>query len=152
MDIFHVCTTDFEPVADASLRKEFLDGFHTLLQAEKYEPERYLHRGAQPLKPRSTSDIAVPVQAYVSNNLHPTCTTVEIQALDRIGLLHDLFLTINQHGLNTAHARICTEKGVAMDTLYITTSLGDQVTDAATLASLERRLSSLIDCPAPTES
>ncbi len=152
VDIFHVCTTDFEPVADAALRKEFLDGFQTLLQAEKYEPDRYLSRGAGPLKPRSTSDIAVPVQAYVSNNLHPTCTTVEIQALDRIGLLHDLFLTINQHGLNTAHARICTEKGVAMDTLYITTSQGDQVTDAATLASLERRLSSLIDCPAPTES
>jgi SAM-dependent MidA family methyltransferase len=50
---------------------------------------------------------------------------VEIQALDRIGLLHD---SLPHHqpstDLNTAHARICTEKGVAMDTLYITTADG----------------------------
>ncbi|KAB2640686.1 MAG: hypothetical protein DVB25_03695 [Verrucomicrobia bacterium] len=151
VDIFHVCTTNFEPVADAALRKSFLECFHTLLAAATYDPERYLRRSAGHLKPRSTPDIAVPVQAYVSNQLHPTCTTVDIQALDRIGLLHDLFLAINQHGLNTVHARICTEKGVAMDTLYITTAEGEMVTDAATLASLNKRLSKLIGCPpAPT--
>lgn len=146
VDIFHVCTTNFEPVADAALRKNFLACFDTLLAAEKYEPDRYLHRSANHLKPRTTLDIAVPVQAYVSNKLHPTCTTVEIQALDRIGLLHDLFLAINQHGLNTAHARICTEKGVAMDTLYVTTDDGEKVTDPATLTSLNQRLSCLIGC------
>jgi len=144
VDIFHVCTTDFEPVADAATRKSFLECFQDILAAEKYEPERYLQRSADRLKPRATHDLAVPVQADVSNQLHPTCTTVEIQALDRIGLLHDLFLAINQHGLNTAHARICTEKGVAMDTLYITTPDGEKVTDPATLASLNRSLSRLI--------
>ena len=147
VDIFHVCTTNFETVADAATRKEFLECFNALLLAEKYDPERYLCRTAEHLKPRSAHDIAVPVQAYVSNKLHPTCTTVEIQALDRIGLLHDLFLTINQHRLNTAHARICTEKGVAMDTLYITTRDGEKVTDAETLDSLNRCLSRLIGCP-----
>jgi [protein-PII] uridylyltransferase len=75
---------------------------------------------------------------------------VEIQALDRIGLLHDLFQAINQHGLNTAHARICTEKGVAMDTLYITTHDGEKVTDPATLDSLNHRLSVLIGDPQAT--
>ena len=144
VDIFHVCTTNFEPVADVAVRKGFLDCFRTLLLAATYEPERYLRRSAEHLMPRATPDIAVPVQAYVSNNLHPTCTTVEIQALDRIGLLHDLFLTINQHALNTAHARICTEKGVAMDTLYVTTAEGEKVTDPATLASLNRHLSGLV--------
>ena len=151
VDIFHVCTTNFEPVADAVTRKRFLDCFHTLLASENYDPERYLRRSADHLKPRSGHAIAVPVQAYVSNKLHPTCTTVEIQALDRIGLLHDLFLAINQHGLTTAHARICTEKGVAMDTLYITTAEGEKVTDPAALASLNRRLSRLIGCPPAPE-
>jgi [protein-PII] uridylyltransferase len=134
-------------VADAAMRKSFLDCFHAILVAERYEPERHLRRSADHLKPRSPHAITVPVQAYVSNKLHPTCTTVEIQALDRIGLLHDLFLAINQHGLTTAHARICTEKGVAMDTLYITTGTGEKVTDPATLASLNHRLSCLIGCP-----
>jgi len=152
VDIFRVCTTNFEPVAEAALRKSFLECFQTLLVAATYEPERYLCRSADHLMPRSTLDIAVPVQAYVSNKLHPTCTTVEIQALDRIGLLHDLFLAINQHGLNTAHARICTEKGVAMDTLYVTTGEGEKVTDPATLASLNRQLAILIGCPSAATS
>ncbi len=82
--------------------------------------------------------------------LHPTCTTVELQALDRIGLLHDLFHTINLYGLNTAHARICTEKGVAMDTLYITTVDGGKVDDSV-LEQLEERFSALIARPDAAE-
>jgi [protein-PII] uridylyltransferase len=72
---------------------------------------------------------------------------VEIQALDRIGLLHDLFQAVNAHGLTTAHARICTEKGVAMDTLYLTTQDGHKVTDPAILHSLGEKISDLVGRP-----
>ena len=147
VDVFRVCTTDFEPVSDPVLRKGFLDLFDTILRAETYDPEVHLKRQTTQLLPRANHEITVPVQAYVTNQLHPTCTTVEIQAMDRIGVLHDLFLAINQHGLTTAHARICTEKGVAMDTLYITTQSGEKVTDPTTLTSLNHRLSVLIGCP-----
>ena len=144
VNIFRVCTTNFETVTAASTRKRFLDTFEAILVAEKYEPERYLRRKANFLKPRSDNGITVPVRAYVSNSLHPTCSTVEIQGLDRIGLLHDLFHTINRHRLNTAHARICTEKGVAMDTLYITTRSGENIEDPALLAQLQREFSALV--------
>ena len=147
VDVFRVCTTDFEPVADVALRGSFLELFDSILRAATYEPERHLQRQAVQLLPHASREITVPVMAYVTNKLHPTCTTVEIQAMDRIGVLHDLFHAINQHGLTTAHARICTEKGVAMDTLYITTPDGQKVTDPETLASLNHRLSVLIGCP-----
>jgi [protein-PII] uridylyltransferase len=147
VNIFRVCTTNFEPVSNSSTRKRFLDTFEQILAAENYEPERHLRRRVNFLKPRTDHEIPVPVRAYVSNELHPTCTTVEIQGLDRIGLLHDLFHTINQHHLNTAHARICTEKGVAMDTLYITTADGKKVVDPETLQQLEERFTTLISRP-----
>ncbi|MGC4013649.1 MAG: hypothetical protein QM755_03905 [Luteolibacter sp.] len=119
VNLFRVCTTNFETVSDLNVRKRFLTVFEEIIRAESYKPEQYLKRKMNFLKPRTDSGIQVPVRAYVSNDLHPSCTTVEIQALDRIGLLHDLFHAINSHGLNTAHARILTEKGVAMDTLYL---------------------------------
>ena len=140
VDLFRVCTTDFEPVADVALRQRFLELFAAILHAATYEPERQFQRPAVSPPAR----LAVPVEAYVTNQLHPTCTTVEIQAIDRIGVLHDLFHVINQHGLTTAHARICTERGVAMDTLYITTASGEKVTDPATLASLNEHLAAVI--------
>ncbi len=147
VNIFRICTTNFEPVSAASTRKRFLDTFEAILVAEKYEPEKYLRRKANFLKPRQDHGIVVPVRAFVSNSLHPTCTTAEIQGLDRIGLLHDLFNTINRHGFNTAHARICTEKGVALDTLYITTADGKKIEDPALLAQLEREFSALVAQP-----
>ena len=52
---------------------------------------------------------------------------------------------------NTAHARICTEKGVAMDTLYITTPDGDKVLDPAVLQQLEDRFNALVSRPEATE-
>lgn len=147
VNIFRVCTTNFEPVSAASTRKRFLETFDAILVAESYEPEKFLRRKVNFLKPRSDNGITVPVRAYVSNDLHTTCTSVEIQGLDRIGLLHDLFSTINQHGLNTAHARICTEKGVAMDTLYITTATGEKIEDPALLQLLEEEFTALISRP-----
>jgi [protein-PII] uridylyltransferase len=147
VNIFRVCTTNFEPVSAPSTRKRFLDTFEAILVAENYEPEKYLRRKVNFLKPRSDSGIPVPVRAYVSNDLHTACTTVEIQGLDRIGLLHDLFHTINQHNLNTAHARICTEKGVAMDTLYITTEEGKKIEDSKLIRELEKEFTELISRP-----
>ncbi len=147
VNIFNVCTTNFETVSAASTRKRFLETFETIIAAADYEPDRYLRRRVNFLKPRTDHGIPVPVQAYVSNDLHPTCTTVELQALDRIGLLHDLFHTINHYGLNTAHARICTEKGVAMDTLYITTPEGKKIEDPDVLRQLEERFTTLISRP-----
>ena len=151
VNIFRVCTTNFETVSSAATRKRFLDTFETIHAAADYEPDRYLRRRVNFLKPRTDHDIPVPVQAYVSNKLHPTCTTIEIQALDRIGLLHDLFHTINHYGLNTAHARICTEKGVAMDTLYITTPDGQKIEDPAILQQLENSVTALVSRPETQE-
>jgi [protein-PII] uridylyltransferase len=147
VNIFRVCTTNFEAVTSAATRKRVLETFETILATANYDPEKYLKRRANFLKPRTDHGIPVPVRAYVSNDLHPTCTTVELQALDRIGLLHDLFHTINTHGLNTAHARICTEKGVAMDTLSITTPDGGKVIDPALMEQLEERFSAIIARP-----
>jgi len=147
VNIFRVCTTNFGPISDPGTRKRFLETFETILFQHGYEPEKHLKRRTNFLKPRTDQDIPVPVRAYVSNEMHPSCTTVEIQGLDRIGLLHDLFHTINQHGFNTAHARICTEKGVAMDTLYITTQDGSKIEDPAALQSLEKTFTDLISHP-----
>lgn len=147
VNIFRVCTTNFSPVSDPATRKRFLDTFEAIHPHSEYEPEKYLKRRTNFLKPRTDHDIPVPVRAYVSNDIHPSCTTVELQALDRIGLLHDLFHTINQHDLNTVHARICTEKGVAMDSLYITTRDGRKIEDPALLRDLEDTFATLISRP-----
>ncbi|WP_411827566.1 [protein-PII] uridylyltransferase [Luteolibacter sp. AS25] len=147
LNIFRVCTTNFEPISNTSTRKRFLATFNELLESQNHKPEDYLKRKTNFLKKRTESTLPVPVRANISNLLHPTCTTVEIQALDRIGLLHDLFQTVNEAGLDTSHARICTEKGVAMDTLYITTGDQKKIEDPELICSLEEKFNQLISRP-----
>ncbi|MGJ8632888.1 MAG: [protein-PII] uridylyltransferase [Luteolibacter sp.] len=144
MNIFRVCTTNFEPVSSLATQKRVSTTFRKILSQKKYNPENFLKAKTNFLKPRTTNDLPVPVRAQVSNTLHPTCTTVEIQALDRIGLLHDLFHTVNEAGLDTTHARICTEKGVAMDTLYITTQDDKQIEDPELIKELETKFNELV--------
>lgn len=144
VNIFRVCTVDFEPISHEAARTQCLSTFTQIFEASTYDAATYLKRKVNFLRPRKETGLSVPVRAHVSNSLHPFCTTIEIQALDRIGLLHDLFHTINEANLDTTHARICTEKGVAMDTLYVTTSSGEKVEDSATLQQLKDKIDLLI--------
>ena len=147
VDLFRVCTTNFEPVTNKSTRQQVVDTLVQLNQTHDYDASTFLRRRRNFLRPRTDSGIGFPVRASLSNALHPTCTTLELQALDRIGLLHDVFHAINSHGLTTAHARICTEKGAAVDTFYITTPDGGQVTDPAVLEDLRLHLEEIIAAP-----
>lgn len=144
VDIFRICTTDFEPVSDPKLRENFINTLYELGRRDGYDPAAYLKPKGNILKRRERVGFHFPVRAHVSNDQHPTSTTVEIQAIDRIGLLHDLFHTINTMGLDTVHARVSTEKGAAIDTLYVTCPGGGQVTNPDQMAELQRRFDEVV--------
>ncbi len=148
-DIFQVCTVDHAPVTSERDRKRVLQTFLSLNQDQDphkdYEPEKHLKPKTNLLRTDSTEGgIPFPTHVHISNELSSTCTAIDIQALDRIGLLHDMFLTIDTLGLNTVHARICTEKGAAMDTIYVTRPDGSQVLDEDKHREIEQALSQLI--------
>jgi len=150
LDIFRVCTTDFEPVSSRSVQLRVDKTLESLHEREDYDASRYLRRRPNYLHPRTdTSGIECPVRAAIDNDIHPECTVVEVQALDRLGLLHDIFQTINSFGLQTVHARICTEKGTALDTFYITTAEREKVTDPELCGKLEKKLGKLAATPEP---
>ena len=148
-DLFQVCTVDHDPVTSERDRKRVLETFRSINADpdphQDYEPEKYLKPKTNLLRSDHTEGgIPFPTLVHVSNNLSETCTAIDIQALDRIGLLHDLFLTIDQLGLATVHARICTEKGAAMDTIYVTWPDGSKVLNEDKHREIEQALGELI--------
>ncbi len=119
LDIFRVVTLDQQPVQSRTREMSVVMTLYQLAGAEEYQPDQYLQPKPNLLRDSGAKGIPFPVRAYLDNNADPQFTVIEIQAIDRIGLLHDLLHTINQHGLQTIHARIATEKGAALDTLYV---------------------------------
>ncbi|MDB6069396.1 MAG: UTP--GlnB [Verrucomicrobiales bacterium] len=149
LDVFRVCTTDFTPVTDEKQIKgvnellsracmgEAIDFAAIIAKRIKEEPE--------PL-PGWRSEF--PMRVFMTNEQHRDYTIVEIQAVDRIGLLFQVFHTIGQHGFEITHARINTEKGAAIDSFCLTTQDGKKITDPTALQSLKADLEQACLIPA----
>jgi len=148
-DIFQVCTVDHNPVTSERDRQRVQETFRAINRDQdphkNYQPEKHLKAKTNLLRNNSTEGgIPFPTHVHVSNELSSTCTAIDIQALDRIGLLHDMFLAIGDLGLATLHARICTEKGAAMDTFYVTWPDGTLVEDEEKHQEIKLALGKLI--------
>ncbi|MGJ8676956.1 MAG: [protein-PII] uridylyltransferase [Akkermansiaceae bacterium] len=148
-DIFQVCTPNHEPVTSERDRNRVMETFRSINEDPDvhagYNPEKYLKTKKNILRGDSTEGgIPFPTRVQVSNEQSPSCTAINIQALDNIGLLHDLFTAIAELGLATVHARICTEKGAAMDSVYVTWPDGSKVLDPEKHQEIEASINKLV--------
>ena len=144
LDIFRICDDDLQAVTDSDKQKDIVNSLYDIHQQDSYDPSKYLCKKTNFLKPETEQVVQFPVRARVTNNADPHFTVIELQALDRIALLHDVLHTVNDHNLTTVHARICTEKGAALDSIYVKTEDGGKIRDQETIATLEQDLKSLL--------
>jgi [protein-PII] uridylyltransferase len=141
IDIFRVCTLDFQPVTDERVLARVEDMLKTACAADAPDDDATIRTKIKKLSsaPPEMSD-AFPARVHLRNDLHRDYTVVDLQTIDRIGLLYDVFHTIGTLGLEITHARISTESGAAIDTLWLADRTGKQITDRATLDSLQSGL------------
>ncbi|MDA8876489.1 hypothetical protein N9H94_03570 [Akkermansiaceae bacterium] len=144
LDLFRVCTKDFKAEESVERQKSAVKTLYAINESETYDASKYLKKKINYLNPETEQVINFPTRAWISNELDPHFTVIELQALDRIGLLHDVFRTVNAHGLKTVHSRICTEKGAALDSIFVSTQEGGKLTDQEAMDRLENDLNTLI--------
>ncbi len=137
LDTFRVCTTKMTPVRSERTQKDVEDLLNQMLDTTA--PAENIAK-LIPAPEESDDELTVnfPRRAYINPEASIKHTVLEIQALDRLGLLYDVFQAIGNLGLEVVHARICTEKGAAIDTFYLTDGAGEKIADDATLAALQR--------------
>ncbi|MEM7387237.1 MAG: hypothetical protein AAF514_20050, partial [Verrucomicrobiota bacterium] len=143
LDLFRVCTTDFEPVKADSTKRSVAKLVRKAFQLESYDLSDLIREARKkiPVDPAQTSGF--PQRVLISNLAHGPATQIEIQAIDRLGLLYDFFSAITDLNLQISNSRIVTEKGAAIDTIYVTTSRGEKL-DTETTNRLQERLQEVI--------
>jgi [protein-PII] uridylyltransferase len=99
------------------------------------------------LEQKRSSPLAAPSRApksrrkvRVDNEQSDFFSLVEVAAPDRLGLLHDLALTLCAHGLRIHLARIATSAGRIHDVFYVRDSEGRKLTDPDRLEALKEAL------------
>jgi [protein-PII] uridylyltransferase len=137
LDTFRVCNTNFAAVTSKSARHRVEESVRTAFGGSQFDFSSAI---AQKLGKSITmlDEIGdeIPQRIYLNNNLSPDQTVLELQLVDRLGLLYDIFMAIGKLGFSVTHARISTEKGVAIDAIYVQDENGRKLTDRAHLDAL----------------
>lgn len=149
LDIFRVCTLNLEAVTNIAVRKAVKALMDDAFQEEDYDFDKLIAKARRQNPIDAETAQFFPQRVFINNELTTEASVIEIQALDRLGLLYDCFMVIGRHGLEITHSRIMTEKGAAIDSIFVTTADGKQVEDSEVLEALQRELEEAIALPAP---
>src|SRR5262249_27218461 len=81
------------------------------------------------------------------NEASVASTVIEVENLDRVGLLYEITRTLFQAGLSISSAVVVTYGELAVDTFYVRDVFGHKVTHPERLAAIEERLMKALDGP-----
>ncbi len=82
----------------------------------------------------------IPTQIQLDNDASESRTLIEVETEDRIGLLYAIAQTFTELQLDISAARICTEKGAAIDNFYVHEIGGGKILSLERQKAIERRL------------
>jgi [protein-PII] uridylyltransferase len=91
---------------------------------------------------------SVEPRVIIDNESSNRFTVIEINGLDRIGLLHDLTESLYRLNLNIASAHITTFGEKAIDVFYVTDLTGGKIEQAQRRKQIERALGDVLTPPA----
>jgi len=101
-------------------------------------------------KPRELS-FTVPTRIVFENDASELYTVIEVNARDRLGLLHVLTRTLSSLNINIVSAVIATYGEHAVDVFYVKDLFGHKIRSAQKLKLIERRLIEAVEGIAPAE-
>lgn len=138
LDIFQVCDEQVRHVQDVSRLKQ-MEHLLTAAVSPNGGGELALRTWMQHAAEPSAADPAKGARASVvvmDNERSDDYTVLEIQASDRVGLLHDVLEAISAGDVDIAHAIIVTEEGEAADVFFLTGTDGKKICDAKRLKQI----------------
>jgi [protein-PII] uridylyltransferase len=147
IDTFYVMDPDGGVVTNKKARDIFEKHLNEALIEEKELMPQITELEAKVLANMKTKDMLpapFPPSVDVYHELSLKQTIVEVQANDRIGLLYQISRLITKKGFDIGFARIATERGVAMDTFYITNEKANETSNTTSLLELREGLDKIV--------
>jgi [protein-PII] uridylyltransferase len=140
LDVFRVRNKKLGPVTDPLEIVTVESTLHTALQTEHFDFASLLANVRSESAARAP-ELDFPTRISVENESHPTCTLIQVETPDRLGLLYDLVACLGRNNVYITLSRINTDKGAAIDTFYVTDSTTrGKITEAKRVEELQRQL------------
>ena len=129
---------EFDRSEDELRRAKRIASTIRALMQGKFKIEDILQRRPKPKE--SLNAFSVEPQVVIDNNLSDEATVIEINCLDRPGLLYDLTREFADAKLDIASAHIATFGEKVVDVFYVTDLAANKLTNAARQSAIRKRL------------
>lgn len=141
LDTFYVTDAHTGAPASREQREQFEALLGRVLTGEKIDLHALIlrQRRGRPLYQAYEGE-RIPTRIAFDNDTSETRTIIEIETEDRLGLLHTISRTLSETGLDISAARICTEKGAAIDSFYVNRLDGGKILDPKQQTEIEQAL------------
>jgi [protein-PII] uridylyltransferase len=136
MDVFSVQDPDGEAFGDSDRLARLRQTIEKTLRGEVW-PRRAL-AGRQ--QKRRTAAFRIKPKVLFDNEASQIATVMEVECLDRPGLLYDVTHAIFESGLSISSAMVATYGEKAVDVFYVRDGFGHKISHPARLAAVEARL------------
>ena len=112
-----------------------------VLSGKSHLPD-VLAKRAKPKK--GTKAFTIEPQVEIDNNLSDKFTVIQVEGLDRLGLLSELTGMISDLSLDIASAHITTFGEKVIDTFYVTDLVGHKISSPTRQATIKRKLTAMM--------
>ncbi len=136
LDTFRVCNTNFAAISSKVARQRVETAVRAAFVSQNFDFSADIAEKRSATAIPDEIGAELPQRVYLNNAISPDSTVLELQVLDRLGLLYDIFMAVGRLGLSITHARINTEKGAAVDTIYVQDEHGKKLADRSRLDQL----------------
>jgi len=144
LDVFSIQDAVGEPFGDAMRLERLRQTIEKTLAGEIRA--RDLIGKRQPK--RRASAFKVSPRVHFDNDASSTATVVEVEGLDRPGLLYDVTRAIFESGLSISSAMVATYGERAIDVFYVRDGFGHKITHPDRIKSVETRVLAALDSDA----
>jgi [protein-PII] uridylyltransferase len=147
LDVFHVQDATGGPFGDGGRIERLRQTILKTLTGE-IKPRAVLAKRAPG---RRMAAFKVSPKVNFDNEASTVSTLIEVESLDRVGLLYDITRALFETGMSISSAIIATYGELAVDTFYVRDVFGHKVTHRQRLAAIEARLMRALEgeTPAP---
>jgi len=145
LDVFSIQDTSGEAFSDAGRIERLRQNIEKTLRGETW-PQQVL---AQRVQKTRASAFKIRPKVHFDNEASQIATVVEVECLDRAGLLFDIAQALFDSGLSISTAMISTYGERAVDVFYVRDGYGHKIVHPARLEAVEARLGKALAGPQP---
>ena len=93
------------------------------------------------------SAFSIRLKVFFDNEASRIATVIEVECLDRLGLLYDITQAIFEAGLSISTSMVSTYGERAVDVFYVRDGFGHKIVHPARLEAVEKRLKAALEAP-----